>query len=482
MDNNFLSWFGSGLKIKRWLFLVLIGTILIGYGFANILVMDILELKKIIIVAISFILGVASIVIGFMLSQRRIMQALAEANAGVNSRNLNVKKLIYDKQMLDKSINIVVIGGGSGLYTVLRGLKAYSNNITAIVTTATDNNKQDIVAKEFGIFPPEDLRQSLVALSNKEEIMQELMQYRFKAGNLKGYNFGNLLLAAMNDICGSNFSKVIQDTSKVLSITGKVVPATLDVTNIGVVLSDGTRLVGEERINGPKNAPIEKVFLSPSKCTPAPDVISSIKEADVIIIGPGSLYTSIIPNLLIREIADEIKKSKATKIMISNIMTEPGDTDNYKVSDCITAIHDHVGKGIMEYCIAADSDIMPEYVRRYNEAGSEIMEIDKSNIKPTGVSLIVDDLAIVDNTGFIRHDPDKLARAILKIVCDHMDLTNKKEALEYFTIQSKLKKKSKKRKKKPILFRDIKIVNNIKNKKTTEKDYTDVPVVGQRKK
>lgn len=479
MDNNFLGWFSSGLKIKRWMFLVLVGTVLIAYGFSNILAVEVLEFKNIILIALSFILGIACVVMGFVMSQRRMMQALAEANAGINPRNLNIKKLIYDKQMLDKSINIVVIGGGTGLATLLRGLKAYSNHITAIVTTATDNSRPDAVAKEFGILPPNDLRQSLVALSNKEKIMQELMQYQFKTGNMKGCNFGNLLLAAMNDICGSNFAKAIQDTSKVLSITGKVLPATLDSTSIGMVLANGTRLLEEDRIPEEKNVPIEKVFLSPERCTPAPDVISSIKEADVILIGPGNLYTGIIPNLLIREIADEIKKSKATKIMIANIMTEPGETTGYKLSDCITAIHDHVGKGIMEYCIATDSDIMPEYIRRYNQEGSEVMEIDKNNIKPTGVSLIVEDLAVVDEYGYIRHDPDKLARAILKIVCEHMDLTNKKKALEYFSIQSKLKKHSR-RKKKPILFRDVKIVNNLTKKKNAD-DYTDVPVVGQRK-
>lgn len=480
MDNNYSEWFGSGLKIKRWLFLIILGTLLLGYGIANILVLETLEISKLLVIMLSFIFGISSVVAGFIMAQRRILQAVAESNAGMNQRNLNVKKLVYDKKMFDKSMKIVVVGGGSGLSTILRGLKTFSSNITAIVTTATGVTNQDTVAKEFGILPPNDLRQSLVALSNKETIMEDLMQYRFKRGNLKGYNFGNLLLVAMNDICNGNFAKAIQDTSKVLSITGKVLPATLDEVNIGAILTDGTRLIGESNISQTKSSPIEKVFLKPEKCTPAPGVISSIKEADVIIIGPGSLYTGIIPNLLIKEITDEIKKSKATKIMISNIMTEPGETDNYKASDYINAIHDHVGKGIMQYFIASDSDIMPEYIRRYNESGSDVVEIDRNNIKPTGVSLVVGDFAKVDDKGFIRHDQDKLSKAVMKIVCDNMDLTNARQTLEYFTIKSKIKK-SKKRKKKSVLFRDVKIVNNIKTKKN-DKDYSDVPVVGQRKK
>ena len=171
--------------------------------------------------------------------------------------------------------------------------------------------------------------------------------------------------------------------------------------------------------------------------------------------------------------------------MISNIMTEPGETDNYKVSDYINAIHDHVGKGIIEYVVANDSNIMPEYIRRYNEIGSDVVEVDKNNIKPTGITLLVDDFAKIDEKGMIRHDQEKLAKAVMKIVCDNMDLTKSRQSLEYFTIKSKLKKMNRRKKKKNILFRDVKVVKNTgrKSKKTNKKEeYADVPVVGQRKK
>ena len=479
MNNNFSEWFGSGLKIKRWIFLVILGTLLLSYGFANIIILDTMDVSKLIISIIAFIIGIASIVTGFIMAQRRILRAVAEANVGMNPRNLNVKRLVYDKKMLDKNIKIVVIGGGTGLSTMLRALKLFSSNITAIVTTAKSSIKQDVVSKEFGILPPNDLNQSLVALSDKENVMEELMQYKFKSGSIKGYSFGNLLLVAMNDICDGNFAKAIQDTSKVLSITGRVLPATLDATNIGAVLTDGTRIIGEENLSNEKKAPIEKVFLNPERCAPAPGVISSIKSADVIIIGPGNLYTGIIPNLLIREIADEVKKSNATKIMVANIMTEPGETDNYKVSDCITAIHDHIGKGVIDYCIANESDIMPEYIRRYNKEGADILEVDKSNIKQTGVNLIVDDFAIIDEKGNIRHDSEKLAKAVMKIVCDNMDLRNNRQALEYYTIKSQIKKMSGKKGKKSILFNDVKIVRS--GKKSKKSEYTDIPIVGQKK-
>ena len=206
----------------------------------------------------------------------------------------------------------------------------------------------------------------------------------------------------------------------------------------------------------------QKIFLQPSACEPAPGVIKSIKEADLIVIGPGSLYTGIIPNMLLKEIADAVKRSEALKIFVSNIMTEPGQTDNYKVSDLINAIHEHVGKGVMDYCLVNESDIMPEYIRRYNEEGSELLELDKTGIKATGVRVVISDLATADDKGYIRHDPRKLGKAIMTIVCDNMDIRTDKRAFEAYMIKSKLN--NSKKKKKSILFQPLKVVNTTKRK------------------
>jgi uncharacterized cofD-like protein len=487
MSKSIKEWFNSGLKMKRWLFLVVLGTVILSFGIANIIALERLEIIDIIITVLLFTFGFTCIVTGFIFAQRRLLQAVAESNTGLNNRNLNIKRLLFDKKMLDRNIKIVVIGGGTGLSTMLRGLKIFSNNITAIVTMSDDGANSGLLRKELGILPPGDIRKCIVALSNKEHIMEDLMQYRFKDGSLKGYNFGNLFLAAMNDICEGNFATAVQNTSDVLSITGKVLPVTIDNVNIGAKLKDSTEVIGESHIAEKvieRKSPVERLFMIPEKCNPAPDVLRSIKEADAIIIGPGSLYTSIIPNLLIKEVADEIKKSKAIKILVSNIMSQPGETDNYTVSDFINAIHEHAGKGIIDYCLANDSDIMPEYIRRYNEDGADVIEIDRNNIKNTGVRLVVEDLATINSEDYIRHEPFKLSKAIMKIICDNMDLRNNSKAFEYFIIKSKIKSLNRrnKNKKESILFRDVKIVTKKqKRSSNVETDYDNIPIVGQNK-
>ena len=459
------EWFNSKLKMKRWLLFILVGVFFISYSLAKIFSAETLEIEGAIQYGLIFAVGCVCVVFSYIMSQRQLLMAIAEATTKSNGKNINIKKLLYDKTAIDKGIKIVVIGGGAGLAAVLKGLKDYSNNITAIVNTASGGNSEDVMTKEFGILPPNDIRQSLVALSSSEEKMQNLMRYRFKTGNLKGQNFANLLLIAMNDICDKNFAKAIQDTSEVLSVTGKVLPVTLDKTNIGAILKDGTRVIGEDNITDKvliRKSPIEKIFLQPSACEPAPGVIKSIKEADLIVIGPGSLYTGIIPNMLLKEVADAIKRSEALKIFVSNIMTEPGQTDNYKVSDLINAIHEHVGKGVMDYCLVNESDIMPEYIRRYNEEGAELLELDKSGIKATGVRIVISDLATTDGKGFIRHDSRKLGKAIMTIVCDNMDLRHDKRAFEAYMIKSKMN--NTKKKKKNILFQPVKVVKSTKRK------------------
>jgi len=460
------EWFSSKLKMKKWLFFILVGVFFISYSLAKIFAgQTTLEVTNAIQYGIVFVVGCVCVVFSFIMSQRQLLMAVAEATTKSNGKSVNIKKLLYDKNAIDKGIKIVVIGGGSGLASVLKGLKDYSNNITAIVNTASGGNSEDVMTKEFGILPPNDIRQSLVALSSSEEKMQNLMKYRFKTGNLKGQNFANLLLIAMNDICDKNFAKAIQDTSEVLSVTGKVLPVTLDKTNIGAILKDGTRVIGEDNIADRvllRNSPIEKIFLQPSVCEPAPGVIKSIKEADLLVIGPGSLYTGIIPNMLLKEVADAIKRSEALKIFVSNIMTEPGQTDNYKVSDYINAIHEHVGKGVIEYCLVNESDIMPEYVRRYNEEGADLLETDKSALKATGVKIVTCDLAMTDDKGFIRHNPRKLGKAIMTIVCDNMDIRGDKRAFEAYMIKSKMN--NTKKKKRSILLQPVKVVKTTKRR------------------
>ena len=265
MNDNVKEWFGSRLKMKRWWILTLIGTCLIAYGFAKVMSTEISDLKEVLIAILAFVGGFVSVTISFFMAERTLLKAIAESTA-TSTRTVNLKKLLYDKRMLDKNIKIAVIGGGAGLANLLKGLKFFSNNITAIVSVMSNGNSEEIMTRDFGILPPSDLRQSLIALSSSEQKMQDIMEYKFKKGSLAGQNFGNLLLAAMNDICNQNFAQAIQDTSEVLSVTGKVLPVTLNKVKLGAILRDGTRVLGENDIVNKvveKEIPIEKVFLQP---------------------------------------------------------------------------------------------------------------------------------------------------------------------------------------------------------------------------
>ncbi len=458
--NNLLEWFSSGLKLKRWFFLMLVGVVLMSMSIAKFISSDELEILQLVIYGIFFVVGFASVIMSYVMSQRRILQAIAEANANPNGRDVNLKRLLFDKKMLNKNSKIVVIGDGDGLAALLKGLKIFSNNITAIVNVVGSKKDSSFTLQI------EDVKKAMIALANKEDVLDDFFNTRVMDGNLAGRKQGDLFFELLGRTCDGNLSKTIEYMSKILAMRGSILPATLDNVTIGAVMDDGTRCIGRNEVNEcveNKGVKIERVFLTPERCAPAEDVIRSIKEADVIIIGPGSLYTGIIPTLLIKEVSDAIRKSKACRIFVSNIMTEKNQTDNFSLSDYINVIHEHAGKGMFDYCIFSDSDIMPEYIRRANKDGCDLVELDKNNVKD--IKLVVDDLTIVDEKGNIRHNPIKLAQNIFKIVCDNMDLENSDKAIEYYTTRSKLKKITNKNKKKNILFRDVKIVSGTKRKR-----------------
>ncbi len=460
--NNINEWFSSGLKLKRWFFLMIIGVLLLSSSIAKFMVSEEIELSQLIIHMIMFVVGFTAIIMSFVMSQRRILQAIAEANANPNARNVNLKKLLFDKRMLDKNIKIVAIGGGEGLASLLRSLKIFSNNVTAIVNVVDDEkNSSDNLSIQ-------EIKKAMVALSSKETALNDFFTHRIMTGELRGRNAGNVFFESVSDMCDGNLSKTIDQISKMLDMRGSVVPATLDNVTIGAVLTDGSRVIGKKNIEETiedKEVGIEKVFLVPERCTPAQDVIRSIKEADVIIIGPGSLFMGIIPTLLIKEISDTIRKSSATKIFISNIMTEKNQTKDYALVDYINMIHEHAGKGLFNHCIFSDSDIMPEYIRRYNREGADLIELDKQKLKDMKINVVVEDLATVDDKNGIRHDPVKLAQSIFKVVCDNMDLEDNDKAIEYYTAKSKLKRMSNKNKKKSFWLSNVKIINPKKTKR-----------------
>jgi uncharacterized cofD-like protein len=349
--------------------------------------------------------------------------------------------LFHGKGVFSGGPKVVTIGGGTGLSVLLRGLKKYTSNITAIVTVSDDGGGSGILRQDMGILPPGDIRNCITALANTEPIMEQLMEYRFSEGKLKGQSFGNLFIAAMNDICGS-FDKAVKEVSNVLAVTGKVLPVTLENVVLYAELEDGTVIKGESQIPIKQqaiNKRIKNVFIKPSNSKPLPEALQEIDDADVIILGPGSLYTSIIPNLLIKNITKAINKSRALKIYVSNIMTQQGETIGYSLSEHIKALNSHANKLTIDYAIANTGKVSESLLEKYMGENAAPVVIDYDIINSMGIKLVEDDFVSIAN-GYLRHDFDKLAKRIFMLVSEEKLQKDKKRLLDYYYISGKLKK------------------------------------------
>ncbi len=308
---------------------------------------------------------------------------------------------------------IVVIGGGTGLSVMLKGLKKYTSNLTAVVTVTDDGGSSGRLRSQLGVLPPGDIRNCLVALAETETLMDKVFQHRFNAGDgLQGHSLGNLLLVALTDITG-DFVSAIREVSQVLKVRGQVLPATLEYVNLAAQMQDGSTVTGETSIRQHEQK-IEKVFLIPEKCLPAPETLEAIREADAIILGPGSLYTSIIPNLLVHGVVPAIEASRAVTCYVSNIMTEKGETDDYSAADHLQVILQHLGKQIIDYVIVNSGPIDEDRLKRYREENAVPVRISSEEIISMGIHLIEEDL--VSHTDVAWHEPNKLARVIIDII------------------------------------------------------------------
>ena len=310
---------------------------------------------------------------------------------------------------------IVAIGGGHGLSAMLRGLKKHSRNITAIVTVADDGGGSGMLREDLGILPPGDIRNCIMALANTEPTMEELLQYRFTDGSLAGQSFGNLFLAAMNGISGS-FEEAVHRMGEVLAITGRVLPVTNENIYLEAEFENGIRCLGESKIFYAKkvnDCRIRQVRLVPEHPKALPASLEAIREADLIVIGPGSLYTSIIPNFLVEGISEAVADSKALKILIMNIMTQDGESEGYTGADHVRALLRHGLPGIVDVCIANSRVLPAEVLRPYHEEGVGMLELDEAGIESYGIGVRKYDLAT--GTRYIRHDHEALAKAIMEV-------------------------------------------------------------------
>lgn len=313
-------------------------------------------------------------------------------------------------------IKVVTIGGGTGLSVLLRGLKKYPLEITAVVTVADDGGSSGKIRSDMNIPSPGDIRNVIAALSDVEPYLEKMFQYRFDSGEVKGHPVGNLMIAAMTDIHG-DFSTAVKVMSRILNVRGTVLPTTNDIATLNAVLSDGEIIRGESSITKAGGV-IDHVYITPSRVKPNEDVLKAIEEADYIIMGPGSLYTSIIPNLVISKVSEKIRESNAKKIYVCNVMTQHGETDNYTVSDHIVAINKHVEENIFDLVIANSREFDDSILSKYHKEKQEPVKIDQEKIKELGIKLIKNnDVGIVDNNT-IRNNADKVSELIYDYIID----------------------------------------------------------------
>jgi uncharacterized cofD-like protein len=314
------------------------------------------------------------------------------------------------------SPRVVAIGGGHGLSTMLRGLKTHTKDITAIVTMADDGGGSGMLRHDLGMLPPGDARDCVLALANTEPVMEQLMSYRFSEGTLAGQNFGNLLLAALNGICGS-FAEAVHHMGQVLAITGRVLPVTETDIHLEALFDDGTRVLGESSIFYHKKDTrrnIRQVSLIPAHPAAFPGSLEAIRNADLILIGPGSLYTSIIPNFLVEGITEAVRDARAYKLMVMNLMTQDGETEHYSAGDHLRALLAHGAPGLVDG-VLANSAPVPEHLQAdYRRAGAEVLRVDREAVEAQGVELFTVPL-LSDRSEYARHDPALLAQAIMDL-------------------------------------------------------------------
>lgn len=420
-------WLLPGIKIKRWFALSIIGSVLAAIGLTFVLKLEPLfyivkAAKEIFIIVSPELVGSLLIFIGavfFILAWKKTNISMFDKDdIALMRKKDSMGEVLYRKMKLNHGPKIVAIGGGTGLSTLLRGIKKITNNITAIVTVGDDGGSSGRLREQMGVLPPGDIRNCIAALADDDDIVTKLFQYRFKAGEgLEGHSFGNLFITAMTAVCGDMVS-AIKESSKVLSIRGRVLPATCDDMKLYAKMEDDSIVRGESNIPEAGKR-IMQLYCEPSDCKATADTVDAILNADLIIMGPGSLYTSIISNFLVKDITRAVWNSKAKKIYVCNAMTQVGETDNYSVSDHIKTIFDHVKMDDVDDsnanffdAVLVNNSMPKNLAEKYEQAGSFPVEIDISEIRKLKVEVVERNLLENNRDGFVRHNCSQVAKAI----------------------------------------------------------------------
>ena len=453
---GFFSWFKDGAKMKRWMMLILVGVIFASFGMANLIKQDeAITFTHAAKVIAFFVVGFTFVVLGLVFINKRTMELFIEAtDERIDGENkVNVKSLIFNKKIYDGGPNIVVLGGGSGLNTILEGLKKYTSNVTAIVTVSDYGESFGKEGEKIKYLQLEDIKNGIASLAASEESkMKDLLNYKFSQGVLKGVSFSDLYFEAMTDI-SKGTAEAVKNSNDIFKIYGEVLPVTEDKMKICAEMENGYVVEEKSQIANVahnKLTKINRIYLNPTNCKPTKGVIDAIQNADCIIIGPGSLYTNVIPNLLVNNVTKAIRDSKAEKIYVCNIMTEPGQTDNYTVADHVNAIIDHCGENIINYCLYDTGEVIPEFIKKYNMDGADLVEQDTSNVKDKKVKFMKKNLSIIKDDA-VRHDATIIANTAIQLICDDLKYLDKQNEPEYMMMNTKLladkrMKKQKKRK------------------------------------
>ncbi|MHB1420121.1 MAG: gluconeogenesis factor YvcK family protein [Bacillota bacterium] len=403
---NLWKWLCPGIKLKRWVAIYFLGCLIAITGALMAIFHYPIDEKS------PVAGGIFLVVLGLTLSGLGLWKSLSSLIRSLApSTEHHWVDVLYQRRYLKRGPKIVAVGGGTGLSVLLKGLKKYTSNLTAIVSVADDGGSSGRLRGELGILPPGDVRNCLLAMADTEDLMEHLLDYRFSKGEgLEGHNLGNLILAALEDITG-NLEQAIREVSRVLAVRGQVLPATLSPITLCALMEDNSEVRGESNITGAGKS-IKRLSLEPGDCQPLEAALKAIEEADAIILGPGSLYTSVLATLLVPGMANALKMARGPVFYVCNVMTQPGETDYFTVSEHIQALISHCGVGVVDSVIANISRIPPRLLKKYRDMGAYPVIVDTGAVEKLGIKLIRSKL--MDDHDLIRHHPELLAQIILR--------------------------------------------------------------------
>lgn len=407
--------FYPGIGLKRWAIAVVAGVLLFAFGgfvaVAAVVSYDVLAAVGLgflrgrsfvtgVLVGVSLMAGVAGICLGLL----GVVRFGRLSAPGVEQMRSLAR--------LSRGPRVVAVGGGTGLAALLAGLKYYSSNLTAIVTVADDGGSSGLLRRDMGVLPPGDIRSCLVALADDESLMRQLFQYRFREGGLQGHSFGNLFVAALAEVTG-DFERAVQESTSVLKVHGRVLPATLRNVELHAEVEGGERVCGESSITAHARRPLH-VWLEPSDAPALPQALSAIAAADLVVLGPGSLFTSVIPNLLIPDVVAALRKTRARVVYVCNVMTQPGETDGFGAADHVAALQRHGVRGIVDAVIVNDTPASSSISAAYERKGARPVVVDDERLRGYDVQVVHAEVAV--GSDVFRHDPARLAEAVLRVL------------------------------------------------------------------